>query len=142
MGATKSLLASVLVSALARAHITNALLASVLTSALARTRITNVLLTSVLASALARTHITPRYVPYSVHNFSGYWGNHVRVHAEDAARIGDHNKDGRKRAPNDLELYDYNIDPHETSNLASNSKYAKIVERLRLVLRMQFAPTR
>ena len=38
----------------------------------------------------------------------------------------------------DLELYDYNSDPHETTNQAANPKYAGIVKQLQAVLKQQF----
>jgi hypothetical protein len=38
-----------------------------------------------------------------------------------------------------VELYDYNMDPHETTNCAADSTYAAVVARLRTVLRKQYA---
>ena len=43
--------------------------------------------------------------------------------------------------PGDIELYDYNIDPHETKNWASDVSHKGIVTALRAVLRSQFDPT-
>jgi arylsulfatase A-like enzyme len=57
-----------------------------------------------------------RYVPYNTSSFSGDW-----------AAAGD-----------DEELYDYNIDPWETTNFASNGSYATVVAELRAVLRKQY----
>jgi iduronate 2-sulfatase len=41
----------------------------------------------------------------------------------------------------DLELYDYNNDPHETTNQAANPTYSDVVKRLRAVLKEQYNPS-
>ena len=40
----------------------------------------------------------------------------------------------------DLELYDYNTDPHETTNQAANPTYSGVVKELRAVLKEQYNP--
>jgi len=45
-----------------------------------------------------------------------------------------------RQGTDDVELYDYNTDPWETTNHASSESYAPIVNRLRAVLRQQYAP--
>lgn len=45
------------------------------------------------------------------------------------------------KGTDDLELYDYTTDPHETTNQAANPKYAGIVARLQAVLREQYDPS-
>ena len=59
-----------------------------------------------------------RYVPYNTSSFSGDW----------AAGAGD----------DDEELYDYNIDPWETTNFVENVTYAAVVAELRMVLQEQY----
>ena len=46
----------------------------------------------------------------------------------------------RRSNPHDLELYDYDADPHETINHAADSAYQAKVEGLRAVLRSHFGP--
>lgn len=38
------------------------------------------------------------------------------------------------------ELYDYNEDPHETTNFVNNPSYAPLVERFEAALRKQYDP--
>lgn len=61
-----------------------------------------------------------QYVPYLIREFKGIWAD--------------------ERNDDDLELYDYNTDPNETVNQASNPKYSDIVQKLRGVLRQQYDP--
>ena len=60
------------------------------------------------------------YVPYNTHNFTGQWSTPPYNDTDD------------------LELYDYNVDPWETVNAAYNASYASVVELLRGVLRHQY----
>ena len=41
----------------------------------------------------------------------------------------------------DLELYDYNSDPHETTNQAANPTYADVAKKLLAVLKEQYNPS-
>jgi len=59
------------------------------------------------------------YVPYNVVTFRGQWA----AESEDP------------------ELYDYNLDPWETTNFALNASYAETVKELKEVLRQQYAPS-
>ena len=65
------------------------------------------------------------YVPYSLSNYTGTWP----TPASEPSGGGD----------DDLELYDYTVDPHETSNVVGVPAHAGTVARLRLALRYQFA---
>merc|ERR1712039_773771 len=58
------------------------------------------------------------YVPYDRTTFKGTWSDES----------------------NDPELYDYISDPHETTNFALHSEYARVVAELKAVMRRQFAP--
>lgn len=69
------------------------------------------------------------YVPYTLHNFSGVWSN-TSV-----------DKEKKGQEDNDLELYDYNSDPYETTNLARNETYTQTVLLLKQALRRQFEKT-
>ena len=56
------------------------------------------------------------YVPYDTNTFTGDW-----THTSDA------------------ELYDYNTDPNETVNQATNQSLAPVLSRLKAALRQQFS---
>ena len=58
-----------------------------------------------------------QYVPYDSVAFRGNWSDFTH---------------------DDLELYDYNKDPDETTNEAANPAYASIVRRLSAVLKKQY----
>lgn len=64
-------------------------------------------------------HRYTEYVPYNRLHFKGHW----------------------TESSDDPELYDYNVDPYETMNLAFNTSYAEVVAELKAVLRKQFAPS-
>ena len=68
--------------------------------------------------SLAGYRVT-EYVPYDPSQWIGDWDS--------------------SKATNDLELYDYNVDPFETTNCWNDSKYEKVLTELRSVLRAQFA---
>jgi len=70
------------------------------------------------------------YVPYSLSNYTGTWP----TPAPESSGGG-----GGGGGDDDLELYDYTVDPHETSNVVGVPAHAGTVARLRLALRYQFA---
>ena len=59
-----------------------------------------------------------QYVPYNETTYSGNWSD---VTHDD-----------------DIELYDYNNDPDETTNQAANATYADVVQKLGAVLKKQY----
>lgn len=63
----------------------------------------------------SRGYRLTEYVPYNQTSFQGDW-----------SKIGD------------IELYDYNVDPWETTNYATNSTYTVIITELRAALRAQY----
>ena len=61
-----------------------------------------------------------QYVPYDSTTFRGNWTD-----------VG---------GSDDLELYDYNTDPDETTNYAASASHADVVKKLMGVLKSQFSP--
>lgn len=66
----------------------------------------------------------------------------MRVEREYTSQINTPvDKEKKGEEDNDLELYDYNSDPYETTNLARNETYTQTVLLLKQALRRQFEKT-
>jgi hypothetical protein len=70
------------------------------------------------AAAYMSKHRYTEYVPYSTRLYKGVW----------------------TAESHDPELYDYHVDPDETTNCALNATYAVVVTELKAALRQQFVP--
>lgn len=82
--------------------------------------------------------VGPYRMGYTVRTASGFrFTEYVPYDDTPGRNIGNWTEDASH--PHDVELYDYNVDPWETANVAAHPAHADLVQQLKRVLRHQFA---